>query len=135
MAPCPRRWPRRSPSGDGPRPRRSGAGAVPRLAQRMVTVRNFRTPLRSRRWSQPCLAPIVRAMTTSQSPGPGGLRAALPARRAGARLPLGPRSLALLGISLGYFMVLLDMTVLSVAEPDLASSLHTSISGLQWAVT
>jgi DHA2 family methylenomycin A resistance protein-like MFS transporter len=32
-------------------------------------------------------------------------------------------------------MVLLDMTVLSVAEPDLASSLHTSISGLQWAVT
>jgi len=31
-------------------------------------------------------------------------------------------------------MVLLDMTVLSVAEPDLSSSLHTSISGLQWAV-
>ncbi|GAA5132808.1 MFS transporter [Pseudonocardia adelaidensis] len=30
-------------------------------------------------------------------------------------------------------MVLLDMTVLSVAEPDLAASLHTSISGLQWA--
>lgn len=45
------------------------------------------------------------------------------------------RSLTLLGISLGYFMVLLDMTVLSVAEPDLASSLHTSIPGLQWAVT
>jgi DHA2 family methylenomycin A resistance protein-like MFS transporter len=72
-------------------------------------------------------------MTPSQSPG--GLRGALPTRRAGARLPLGRRSLALLGISLGYFMVLLDMTVLSVAEPDLASSLHTSISGLQWAVT
>lgn len=50
-------------------------------------------------------------------------------------LPPGRRSLVLLGISLGYFMVLLDMTVLSVAEPDLASSLHTSISGLQWAVT
>src|SRR4051794_11340425 len=30
------------------------------------------------------------------------------------------RRLALLGVSLGYFMVLLDMTVLSVAEPDLA---------------
>ncbi|WP_040694130.1 MFS transporter [Nocardia vinacea] len=42
---------------------------------------------------------------------------------------------ALLGISLGYFMVLLDMTVLSVAEPDLAASLHTSIAGLQWATT
>ncbi|MFI6365952.1 MFS transporter [Nocardia sp. NPDC050630] len=42
---------------------------------------------------------------------------------------------ALLGISLGYFMVLLDMTVLSVAEPDLAASLHTSVAGLQWATT
>ncbi|MFF0470988.1 MFS transporter [Micromonospora zamorensis] len=42
------------------------------------------------------------------------------------------RSSALAGISLGYFMVLLDMTVLSVAEPDLASSLDTSMAGLQW---
>ena len=32
-------------------------------------------------------------------------------------------------------MVLLDMTVLSVAEPDLAASLHTSIAGLQWVTT
>ncbi|GIH15354.1 MFS transporter [Rugosimonospora africana] len=47
-----------------------------------------------------------------------------------------PRTgLALLGVSLGYFMVLLDMTVLSVAEPDLARSLGSSLSGLQWAVT
>ncbi|MCE0447125.1 hypothetical protein LT493_30220 [Streptomyces tricolor] len=35
----------------------------------------------------------------------------------------GRRAGALTGISLGYFMVLLDTTVLSVAEPDLASSL------------
>jgi DHA2 family methylenomycin A resistance protein-like MFS transporter len=41
----------------------------------------------------------------------------------------------LLGISLGYFMVLLDMTVLSVAEPDLVASLHTSVAGLQWTTT
>jgi len=41
----------------------------------------------------------------------------------------------LLGISIAYFMVLLDMTVLSVAEPSLAVSLHTSIAGLQWAVS
>ena len=45
------------------------------------------------------------------------------------------RAHTLVGISLGYFMVLLDMTVLSVAEPDLASSLHTSMAGLQWATT
>ena len=43
--------------------------------------------------------------------------------------------LALPGIALGYFMVLLDMTVLSVAEPDLAGSLHTSMAGLQWVTT
>ncbi|GLW06865.1 MFS transporter [Microtetraspora sp. NBRC 13810] len=43
--------------------------------------------------------------------------------------------LALPGISLGYFMILLDTTVLSVAEPDLARSLDTPVAGLQWAVT
>ena len=41
----------------------------------------------------------------------------------------------LIGISLGYFMVLLDLTVLSVAEPNLVDSLHTTIAGLQWATT
>ncbi|MGW0658386.1 MFS transporter [Streptodolium elevatio] len=45
------------------------------------------------------------------------------------------RFLKLVGISLGYFMVLLDLTVLSVAEPDLAASLGASTSGLQWATT
>ena len=57
-----------------------------------------------------------------------------------APVPANPRpgrgrARVLVGISLGYFMVLLDMTVLSVAEPDLASSLHTSMAGLQWATT
>ncbi|MFB9412729.1 MFS transporter [Dactylosporangium matsuzakiense] len=46
-----------------------------------------------------------------------------------------PARRALTGISLGYFMVLLDMTVLAVAEPDLAASLHASTAGLQWATT
>ncbi|MFC8731769.1 MFS transporter [Luteimicrobium sp. NPDC057192] len=41
----------------------------------------------------------------------------------------------LVGVALGYFMVLLDMTVLAVAEPDLARSLHPSTAGLQWVVT
>lgn len=54
-----------------------------------------------------------------------------------AGLPASGRrhAVTLTGISLGYFMVLLDMTVLSVAEPDLASSLGTSMAQLQWAVT
>lgn len=45
------------------------------------------------------------------------------------------RPFSLLGTSLGYFMVLLDMTVLSVAEPDLARSLGGSVADLQWVVT
>ncbi|WP_377273331.1 MFS transporter [Peterkaempfera sp. SMS 1(5)a] len=45
------------------------------------------------------------------------------------------RTRALLGIALGYFMVLLDTTVLAVAEPDLARSLGSSTAGLQWTVT
>ncbi|MEV4799536.1 MFS transporter [Nonomuraea sp. NPDC049421] len=49
--------------------------------------------------------------------------------------PATRRTAALVGISFGYFMVLLDMTVLSVAEPDLAASLRTSMAGLQWATT
>ncbi|MFG2845836.1 MFS transporter [Kitasatospora sp. NPDC048296] len=64
---------------------------------------------------------------------------AAPAGSAGsagsAGLSAATRLRALLGISLGYFMVLLDTTVLSVAEPDVASSLGSSTAGLQWAVT
>ncbi|MFE6872383.1 MFS transporter [Kitasatospora sp. NPDC057692] len=45
------------------------------------------------------------------------------------------RGRALFGIALGYFAVLLDTTVLSVAEPDLASSLGSPTAGLQWVVT
>jgi len=41
----------------------------------------------------------------------------------------------LVGISLGYFMVLLDTTVVAVAEPDLAAALGTSVHGLQWVTT
>ncbi|MDG4823786.1 MFS transporter [Asanoa sp. WMMD1127] len=43
--------------------------------------------------------------------------------------------LTLTGISLGYFMVLLDLTVLAVAEPDLAASLGAGRAGLQWITT
>ncbi|MGV9777339.1 MFS transporter [Streptosporangium sp. NPDC003464] len=56
-------------------------------------------------------------------------------RRVQGPAPAARRGFALSGISLGYFMVLLDMTVLSVAEPDLAASLHASVTGLQWATT
>lgn len=44
----------------------------------------------------------------------------------------GPR---LLGISLAYFMVLLDTTVLAVAEPSIMASLHTGVVGVGWTTT
>ena len=44
-------------------------------------------------------------------------------------------SAPLLGISLAYFMVLLDITVLAVAAPDMISSLHTNVVGVGWANT
>ncbi|AGL17246.1 MFS transporter [Actinoplanes sp. N902-109] len=38
----------------------------------------------------------------------------------------------LLGLSLGYFLVLLDLTAVAVALPDIAAALHTDVAGLQW---
>ncbi|MEV8638122.1 MFS transporter [Streptosporangium sp. NPDC051023] len=74
-------------------------------------------------------------MTSLQSSPAGELPDGPSDGRAPATARTGRRPLALLGISLGYFMVLLDMTVLSVAEPDLAASLRASIVGLQWVTT
>jgi DHA2 family methylenomycin A resistance protein-like MFS transporter len=44
------------------------------------------------------------------------------------------KALLLLGLSLGYFMVLMDMTVVSVALPAIRSELGGGITGLQWVV-
>ncbi|WP_051006900.1 DHA2 family efflux MFS transporter permease subunit [Streptomyces auratus] len=43
-----------------------------------------------------------------------------------------PSRTLLIGLSLGYFMVLLDMTIVSVALPAIAGDLHIGLSGLQW---
>lgn len=45
------------------------------------------------------------------------------------------RGLLLLGLSLGYFLVLLDTTVISVALPALRDDLGGGMSGLQWVVS
>jgi MFS transporter, DHA2 family, methylenomycin A resistance protein len=34
----------------------------------------------------------------------------------------------------GYFLVLLDVTIVNVALPEIGSGLHTSVDGLQWVV-
>src|SRR5690348_5223295 len=47
-------------------------------------------------------------------------------------LPRHPR--ILIAVCLGYFMAVLDSTVVNVALPDMARSLHTGIAGMQWVV-
>ncbi|MFJ8954983.1 MFS transporter [Streptomyces sp. NPDC102381] len=42
------------------------------------------------------------------------------------------KGLLLLGLSLGYFMVMLDTTVVTVALPAIGEDLSGSLSGLQW---
>ncbi len=44
------------------------------------------------------------------------------------------RALSLATLSLSYFMVLLDSTILNVALPALEKNLHGSVAGLQWVV-
>src|SRR5437763_14274267 len=47
-------------------------------------------------------------------------------------LPRHPR--VLVAVCLGYFMAVLDSTVVNVALPDMARSLGTGIAGMQWVV-
>ncbi len=45
-----------------------------------------------------------------------------------------PKWWTLVAVCLGTFMLLLDVTIVNVALPDIQSSLHSSFSGLQWVV-
>jgi EmrB/QacA subfamily drug resistance transporter len=42
--------------------------------------------------------------------------------------------LPLLAVCLGTFMLLIDVTIVNVALPDMAANLHTSFASLQWVV-
>jgi EmrB/QacA subfamily drug resistance transporter len=42
--------------------------------------------------------------------------------------------LALITVSLGTFMLLIDVTIVNVALPDMAADLHSSFSSLQWVI-
>lgn len=43
-------------------------------------------------------------------------------------------TLPLVALCLGYFMVILDVTVVTVALPAIGTSLHAGVTGLQWVV-
>src|SRR5919204_4917034 len=44
------------------------------------------------------------------------------------------RTLVLVTMCAGYFLVLLDVTIVNVALPSIGSSTHAGVSGLQWVV-
>src|SRR5919197_2792964 len=46
----------------------------------------------------------------------------------------GLRAVPLIAVSLGYFMVILDATIVTVALPSLGRDLGSSVAGLQWVV-
>jgi DHA2 family methylenomycin A resistance protein-like MFS transporter len=43
-----------------------------------------------------------------------------------------PRRLVLAVMCVGYFLVLLDVTIVNVALPSIGNDLNASVSGLQW---
>jgi DHA2 family methylenomycin A resistance protein-like MFS transporter len=44
------------------------------------------------------------------------------------------RALILAAVSLGQFMIQMDLTIVNVALPDIGRDLHGSVSGLQWVI-
>jgi MFS transporter, DHA2 family, methylenomycin A resistance protein len=54
-------------------------------------------------------------------------------QRTRSRAPASPW-VVLVVMCVGYFLVLLDVTIVNVALPKIGSGLHASVSGLQWVV-
>ena len=61
-------------------------------------------------------------------------RLADPGAAGTAVAPGGLRAMPLIAVSLGYFMVILDATIVTVALPSLGRDLGSSLAGLQWVV-
>jgi EmrB/QacA subfamily drug resistance transporter len=53
---------------------------------------------------------------------------------AGSNSPAGNKWWTLVAVCLGTFMLLLDVTIVNVALPDIQMALHSSFSGLQWVI-
>ena len=48
--------------------------------------------------------------------------------------PRGSEWAVLLTLSLGFFMTLLDLTIVNIAIPDLRRSLHASLAEIGWVI-
>ena len=67
-------------------------------------------------------------MTARQAPCRG------PAANPGMSGPAPGSRRSLFALSAGYFMVVLDVTVVTVAAPTIGRDLHAGVTGLQWVV-
>src|SRR5580692_3154118 len=78
----------------------------------------------------------MNADTAEQDPGQGDASVgAAPAHHAAGPGPdRGNKWWTLAAVCLGTFMLLLDVTIVNVALPDIQAALHSSFSGLQWVV-
>ena len=65
---------------------------------------------------------------------PTPTRAAGTATREASRSGADPKWWTLTAVALGTFMLLLDITIVNVALPDIQSSLKASFSDLQWVI-
>ena len=88
-------------------------------------------------------APAHHAAGPGQHAAPPGQHPASPAHHAaspahhhaaGGGPDRGNKWWTLAAVCLGTFMLLLDVTIVNVALPDIQSALHSSFSGLQWVV-
>lgn len=70
----------------------------------------------------------------SRRPGGGSADTAVAVPMSGAPGARGNKWWTLVAVCLGTFMLLLDITVINVALPDIQQALGSSFSGLQWVV-
>ena len=71
---------------------------------------------------------------TDRRTAESGVSQAAVARRAGGPVRPGNKWWTLVAVCLGIFMLLLDITIVTVALPDIQRGLASGFSGLQWIV-
>src|SRR5262252_9316520 len=71
---------------------------------------------------------------TDQSPAGSGVSQAAAVQVAGPRAGPGSKWWTLVAVCLGIFMLLLDITIVTVALPDIQQGLGSSFADLQWIV-
>jgi EmrB/QacA subfamily drug resistance transporter len=91
-------------------------------------------------WPPPPGEPQPAAPAAEQPPAPAAKQPPAPAaeqppgQAAPALAQRGNKWWTLLAVCLGTFMLLLDITIVNVALPDIQRALHSSFSDLQWIV-